>query len=331
MQLRRTALMRLVCPGLAAMILAAGAIAQDYPNRPVTVLVGFSAGSATDTAARAISQKLSERLKVPVIIDNKPGAGTLIAVNALRRSAADGYTLMLASGSTLAQIPGVQKDLSYSPLTDFTPVAPVLKMLGILAANPSFPANSLRELVDYARTNPGKISYGSSGIGSTNHLAMELLIARTDTQMVHIPYKGDNQVSSEMVAGRLDASFQTIAISMPFIKAGKLKALAVTSSTPVSLAPGLPTLSQGGVPGLEDLDPYSFAALVGPVGLDQNVVRKLNDAVNDVLKAPDLIARLGDFGFVAMPGSPEGLTRFMANELAKWKEIGRKVVLDPSK
>lgn len=312
---------------LGVLLGAQPARAQEYPARPVRLLVGFAPGSATDIAARAIAERLGELTKATYIVENKPSAGSLIAIQALKASEPDGYTLMLSAGSALVQNPGIRRDLPYDPIRDFTPVAHVFKLHGVLVVNPGLPAHNLAQLVEHLKKSPGKLSYGSSGMGMANHLGMELLMARTGTEMTHVPYKGDNQVAAEVVAGRLDVSIQTLSTAMPLVKAGKQRALAVLSTRPVSFAPGVPSLTEAGVAGLDALDPFTFVGLVGPAGMPAERVRRINDAVNESLKAPQLAARLGEMGFEPVTDTPEGFRRYMVQELAKWREIGTRLKL----
>ncbi|MBS0337134.1 MAG: tripartite tricarboxylate transporter substrate binding protein [Proteobacteria bacterium] len=299
--------------------------AQEYPSRPVRLLVGFAPGSATDIAARAIAERLSDQLKAPFIVENKPGAGSLIAIQALKSSQADGYSLMLSAGSALVQNPGIRRDLPYDPVRDFAPIAPVFKLHGVLVVNPGLPAHNIAQLVELLKKSPGKLSYGSSGIGMANHLGMELLLAKTGTEMTHVPYKGDNQVAADVVAGRLDVAIETLSTAMPLIQSGKQRALAVLSTRAVPMAAGLPTLGDAAIPGLEALEPFTFVGLVGPAGMSADRIKKINEAVNESLKSPQLASRLAGMGFEPMADSPEGFGSYMGLELAKWREIGSRL------
>lgn len=307
-----------------ALAFANTALAQQYPNKPITVLVGFSAGGATDGVARVITSRLSEKLKVPVLVENRPGAGQLLAIQALKGAAADGYTLYLGSGSSLAQNPGVQKNLPFQPLRDFTLVALAGSGPGVLAVSNGVPVSNLKEFIEYAKRNPGKLNYGSSGIGSANHLHMEYFMARTGIEMMHIPYKADSAVGVELAEGRVDASISTLQVIMPLVQAGKVKPLAVMSVKPLPFAPGVPSLSEAGVQGLDGLDPYTFYGFVGPIGLPKSIVNRLNEAINETINSPDIGARMRDALRVEpVTDTPDGFRHFLEKELAKWTELGK--------
>jgi tripartite-type tricarboxylate transporter receptor subunit TctC len=317
-------LIRIAAAVFSALVLSNIAAAQPYPSKPITVLVGFSAGGATDGVARLISTRLSEKLKVPVLVENRPGAGQLLAIQALKSAAPDGYTLYLGSGSSLAQNPGVQKNLPFRPLRDFTLVALAGSGPGVMAVSNTLPVSNLKEFIDYAKKNPGKLNYGSSGIGSANHLHMEYFMARTGIEMMHIPYKADSAVGAELAAGRVHVSISTMQVIMPLVQAGRVKPLAVTSVKPIPFAPGVPSLAEAGVPGLDGLDPYTFYGFVGPAGLPRPIVNRLNEAINEAINSPDIAARMRDALRVEpTPDTPDGFRRFLENELAKWTELGK--------
>lgn len=308
---------------------ATSSFAQEFPSRQVTLLVGFVAGSATDSVARLVTQYLGEKFKTPILVDNKPGAGALIAVQVLKKSAPDGYTLMLGTGGTLVQNPGVQKNISYDPVADFVPVVAVGKAGGILAVRNSLAVSNVKELVEYLKKNPGKATYGSAGVAAAGHLNGEYFVHHTGTSMVHVPYKGANQVAVDLIAGRLDFVITNVSSVLPFVLNGKVKALAVTSQTRLRTAPDIPTLAETGFPGLEGLDPFTFYGIVGPVGMPSAAVARVNQASNEMLKNPEFLAKLASLDFDAVaPNSPADFGRFLASQLAVWRELGSRIKID---
>lgn len=323
--MRRGCLAWALLGALAAM--PASVSAEEYPARPVRIIVGFAPGSATDLAARAIAEQLGRATSARFVVENRPGAGSIPAIQALKGSPADGYTLMLSAGSALVQNPGVRSDLPYDPLTDLTPIARVFKLHGVLVANPNLPVNNLAELIEYARKNPNSLNYGSSGVGMANHLGMEVLLGKTGAKMTHVPYKGDNQVALDLVAGRVDVAMQTLSTAMPLIAAGKQRPLAVLSMKRVALAPALPGLSETGVEGLELLDPFTFVGLVGPAGMPEDRVQKISRWVQEGLRDSSLTAKLNEMGYEPSPMESAEFRRYIALELQRWKAMGKSLRL----
>ncbi len=316
----------------AALSLAAAGLnsrAQALPGT-IRIVVGFAAGGATDNVIRTLSGEMSAALDGrAVIVDNKPGGNQIAAIQALRAAPPDGSTLFLGTGSSLAQNPGVQKGLPYSPEADFTPIAMIGTSPGAFMVRTSLPVKNLRELIDYARKNPGKLNYGSSGVGSANQLSMEAFLLATDTKMVHVPMKADSAVMLEMQAERIDVSISTMQVAQAALPTGRVRMLALTSVEPLPFAPGVPTLKEANVPGLEGLDPFTFYGLVGPKGMSPETVRALNRAVNQALSKPENRQRLEE-GLRVHPvsGTTEQFQAYMKKELNKWTEIGKRVKLD---
>jgi tripartite-type tricarboxylate transporter receptor subunit TctC len=307
------------------------AIAQDYPSKPISVLLGFGAGGSTDTLARLLGQQLSERFNTPVIVENKPGGNQTIAIQTLLSRPADGYTLYVGSGSSLVQYPALRKDLPYHPLEDFALVSLLALQPGVLSIGPTAPWRTVAELVAYAKANPGKLNYGSQGIGSASHLAMEYFMARTGTVLTHIPLKSDADIANELAAGRLDVSFMTTLTAVPLAKAGRLKILVTTSRRPLPSMPELPSLADAGVAGLEGLDPLTFYSIVARHGTPPAIVATLNRAIVEIVNSPDFTAKLRDnLRIEPMTDSPESFREFLKAETAKWTEISSRVKLDPN-
>jgi tripartite-type tricarboxylate transporter receptor subunit TctC len=312
---------------VAAAIPAFSALAADaYPSRPIKIVVGFAAGSASDSFVRIFAQKFSEVLGAPVIVDNKPGAAQITAINALRNSPADGYTLYLSSGSSMAQGPGLRHDLPYDPLRDFAMISYLADLPGAVVVSPLLPVKNIAELIAYAKANPGKLNFGSSGVGSAGHLAGELFMNRTGTKMLHIPYKADTEAAKELMAGTLQVAFTTLRTAAPLHASGKVRALAVNDSRRHSQLPGVPPVTD--TPALKDMVPYSWYALVGPSRLPQDIVRKLGEASAKVSAMPDYVAAQETAGASPRASTPAQLRATTEKELAKWREVGKTVKID---
>ncbi|MES2480662.1 MAG: tripartite tricarboxylate transporter substrate binding protein [Pseudomonadota bacterium] len=319
---------RAICATALALGAALGAFAQDYPSRPVKLIVGFGAGGATDAIARLYGQKMSELLKQPFIIENRPGAGQLTAIRTLQSAQPDGYTLYLGTGSSLAQGPGMRKDLPYDPLKDFNLVALVATTPGVIIVPAVMPVRTVAELLAYSAAHPGKINYGSAGHGTASHLQVEYFQSLTQTKWTHVPYKSDADVVREIGEDRIQFSISTTQQSMPLIKAGKLRALAVTTSQPLSYMPGVATLRETGVKGLESIEPYTFYGLVAPNGTPAAVVSRLNEAVNQISGMPEIKSRMTESLFAEPATStPASFRTFMEKEVAKWTQVGKTVKL----
>jgi tripartite-type tricarboxylate transporter receptor subunit TctC len=319
--------------GIAIYLMAGvpAAIAQDYPSKPISVLLGFGAGGSTDTLARLLGQQLSERFNTPVIVENKPGGNQTIAIQTLLSRPADGYTLYVGSGSSLVQYPALRKDLPYRPLEDFALVSLLALQPGVLSIGPTAPWRTVAELVAYAKANPGKLNYGSQGVGSASHLAMEYFMARTGTELTHIPLKSDADIGNELAAGRLDVSFMTTLTAVPLAKAGRLKILVTTSRRPLPSMPDVPSLADAGVAGLEGLDPLTFYSIVARHGTPPAIVATLNRAIVEIVNSPDFTAKLrNNLRIEPMTDTPESFREFLKAETAKWTEISSRVKLDPN-
>jgi tripartite-type tricarboxylate transporter receptor subunit TctC len=307
----------LLLAAAALLPLAAFAQAGDYPNRPVKVLVAFTAGGTTDILARAVSQKLSERLKQPFVVENKPGAGGNLGTEMAARSAPDGYTLIVNSVGPMAVNPTLYKKLNINPLTDLVPVVQIADVPNVLVVHPSLPAKSIEEFVAYAKANPGKLNYASTGIGTSSHLSGFMLSQRTGADTTHIPYKGAEALK-DLLAGRVQFMFATIPSVIQHIHAGNLSAIAVTSANPSRSLPGVPTVAEKGFPGFEAGSWFGFFA---PKGTPDNVIAELNKAVNEVL--PGLEAQMVREGADPVGGSPRQFGLFVQREFEKWKGIVR--------
>ena len=311
---------------LTGLFVAASAQAA-YPDKPVTIIVPFPPGGSTDTLARMMTPKMSEKLGQPVVVENKPGATGAIGATQVKRSAPDGYTLLCASIGVWAVNPFLQKNLAYDPAKDFDLMTVAVRAPNVLVVNPSVPAKDVKELIAYLKQKPNKVTFASSGAGSSDHLSIALFWMTTGTNGIHVPYKGGGPAIADLVAGHAEASFQNLNVMTGHIKAGKLKALAVTGEKRSPLLPDVPTLEELGY---KDMVVYSWQALGAPKGLPNEVRTAVQGAMMAALKDPDVAKKLTDPGFEVVASSPEEFAKFLQLELAKWKtviEVG-KITLD---
>ncbi|HSW15955.1 MAG TPA: tripartite tricarboxylate transporter substrate binding protein [Ramlibacter sp.] len=312
----------------AAALLALPAFAQTFPSRPIKILVAFGPGGTADTISRVYGQKMSELLNTPVIIENRPGANQITAIRALMASPPDGYTLYAATGSSLIQNPALRQGLPYDPLKDFTLIGMAATNPGVIFVSPALPIHNIKELVAYGKANPGKLNYGSAGLGTAGHLAAEALMSATGLKMTHIPYKADADVIRETMAGNIHVGIFTTLNTVQAVKAGQVRAIAVTTEKRLPYLPEVEALPEAGMKNLTALDPHTFISFVGPAGMPAAVVTKLNDAINKVSASPDVADRVRNT-FNAEPGSltPAGFRQFVEAQLAIWREIGKTVKL----
>ncbi len=301
--------------GLAA--LAAPAAAQSYPDRPVTLVVGFAAGGSTDIIARLVAQRLGEATGQQFIVENRPGGGGRVAYQAVSRAAPDGYTLVLATiGMSIHQ--GLYSDLPYDAVKNFTHITPVAETPNILVVNPGFPAKTVAELIAAEKKDPGKLNFASSGIGTSLHLTGELFNMMAGVKMMHIAYKGSGPALTDLLGGQVPIMFDNLTTSLPYVQSGKLRALAVTSTTRVPSLPDVPTLAEAGVPGF---DSTAWYGLMGPAGLPAPVVAKLNAEMAKVAGNPEVKKRLAELGTFPLHTSPSEFTQFVAKDVEKWKGV----------
>ena len=307
----------LLTGGVWAQAPAAGAGQADYPNKPVRVVVAFTAGGTTDILARAVSQKLTDRYRQNFLIDNKPGGGGNIGTELAARAAPDGYTLIVNSVGPMAVNPSLFKKLNINPLTDLVPVVQIADVPNVLVVHPSQPVKTLDEFIAYAKANPGKLNYGSTGVGTSSHLSGFMLSKRVGAETTHVPYKGADALN-DLLAGRLQFMFATIPSVIQHIQAGKLRAIAVTSVKRSRSMPEVPTVAEKGFPGFEAGSWFGFFA---PKGTPEPVIASLNKAVNDVL--PALEAQMVREGADPVGGTPAQFGQFVQKEYEKWKVIVR--------
>ena len=289
-----------------------------YPNRPVKVIVAFPPGQATDQAARAIAQKLSENLGQQFFVENRPGAASIIGSEAAAKSPNDGYTLFMGSSGSLAVNPGMYAKLPYDPIKDFTPISLGLKVPFFLVVHPSISAGTVKELVTYLKANPGKINFGSAGIGASNHLAAELFKSVTGVAMVHVPYKGSPPAVTDLFSGQIGLMFETGPLIMPHVKSGRLKVLAVGSARRSLAAPELVTIAESGYPGFETV---GWAGLLAPTGTPKEIVTKLNAEIVRILSQTEVTGRFVTLGAELVSSSPEEFGAYIKSETAKWGKV----------
>ena len=303
--------------GAAAMpALARVARAQAYPTRPVRILVGYSAGGGVDIVARLISQWLSERLGQSFVVENRPGAATNIATEAVVRAPADGYTLLLADAAAAINATLYDK-LNFNFVRDIAPVAGIIRVANVMEVNPSFPAKTVPEFIGYAKANPGRINFASGGNGAPPHVSGELFKMLTGVNIVHIPYRGLAPALTDLIGGQVQVMFGTMPPSIEYIRSGKLRALAVTTDVRSAALPDIPTVGEF-VPGFEASTWYG---VVAPKHTPADVVEKLNREINGGLADPKLKARLGDFGGTLLVGSPLWFGELIAEETEKWAKV----------
>lgn len=306
---------------MLAVLLSCGHASAQYPERNVTVIVPFPAGGASDTTARLVAGKISERLNKTFIVENRAGANGALGATALKQSAPDGYTLLVGSIGVFAINPALIKDLKYDPLKDFDLLSVVVRTPNVLVVNPNIPAKTVAELISYLRANPGKITFASSGIGSSDHLTAALFWQKTDTTGLHVPYRGGGPAINDLIAGHANASFQNLGSIAQQVKAGTLRALAVTSDKRNETLPDVPTMAEAGV---KDLEVYSWQAAAAPKGLPPAVKAQLEKEFAEGAKAPDVKARFEAVGFEVVATSGDQFTSFLKSEIDRWKDVIQK-------
>ena len=305
------------CVSIAAALWSSAAWAQTYPAKPIRMVVHFPAGGPTDLVARTIGQKFTEAWGQQVVIDNRPGAGGVVGVEAVVRAPPDGYTLLFATGGSMSIAPALIAKLPYNVFTDLAPIGLVVINPQILVLHPSVPANSVRELVKLAKAKPGQINYASVGPGSPNHLGVEMLKFMTGIDLVHIPYKGTAPAVTDVLAGHVSLMFNSMPSVLQHVKSGRLKGIAVGSAKRSPAAPNIPTVAESGVPGFEYVTWYGLFA---PAATPKDLITKLNSELVRALNDKDVAQRLEREGAEPAPGTPEQLAKYMRSEHEQWKK-----------
>lgn len=319
----RKSLLLLLSSCLIAPVLMAGAQAQTYPDHPIRLVIPFPPGGGTDIAARLVGEKLGAALGQAVVPENKPGANGVIASELVARAAPDGYTLLVATGSSHAFAPALGVKLPFDPVKDFVPVALIGLFPTVLVVNPAVPARTMREFVDYARKNPGRVNYGSAGNGSTNHFLGELIKQVAGIDMVHVPYKGSGPASQDLLAGQIQAMVDSVAAAKGNIEAGKLRALGVTTPQRVGQLPDVPSLKEAGY----DIEYAGWVVIMAPAGTPQPVVNRLHAAIAAVMADPAVVDRYNRQGIVIQPMAPSDLAAFLRSDKERWAAVAAKARL----
>ncbi|MGY3618804.1 Bug family tripartite tricarboxylate transporter substrate binding protein [Bradyrhizobium sp. USDA 10063] len=318
-----------LCAAIAALAVGAAfwpAQAQDYPNRPITLVIPFAPGGSTSIVGRGIAEKMSELLGEKIVIDNRPGAGGTVGTKAVAKSDPDGYTLVLGYTGTLAIGPSLYKKAGYDPRKDFAPIGMIGNAPNSLVVHPSFPAKSVAELIAYARQNPGKVSFGSAGAGTASHITGEYFARSAGISLVHIPYKGTGPALVDLIGGHIPMAFAPIPASHANVSAGTLRALAVTSLARSGLLPEVPTIAEAGVPGFDASLYYGLAA---PAGTPRPIIDKLNKVLRDALASDEVKRQLGSDGTEITPGSPEDYADFIDKDEKKWAQLVKASGVEP--
>jgi tripartite-type tricarboxylate transporter receptor subunit TctC len=306
--------LRMLAVAVVALALAGAAGAQSFPSKPIRLISPYAAGGANDIVCRVIAEKLSELMGQTVLVDNKPGAGSMVGSNILVKAPADGYTIMMADIAHGAN-PALRKMMPYDTLKDFAPVVLVAELPTVLLVNPSVPASSIAELVAYAKRNPGKLNYSSSGFGSTNHLAAEVFKDELGLDIVHVPYQGGGEAMNALLGGQVQMLFITLPASLPHIKAGKVRALALTGAKRMDSLPDVPTVAETVLPGF---DINLWIGVVAPAGTPPAVIDRLNADFNKVLAMPAVKERITALGANIAGGTPAQFDAFIRKEVQRW-------------
>lgn len=304
--------------GLAGLIACIPGHAQNFPNKPVRVVVPFAAGGTSDIVTRILAQRMEEIWGQQMVVDNRPGAGGSIGSEIVAKSAADGYTLLMATVATHGINASLYRKIPYDPVADFSPVTLVASTPSVLMLHPSIPAASVRDLIALAKASPGQLNFGSSGNGSSHHLAGELFDSMAGVKMTHVPYKGTAAALVDLLGGRIQLTFDTLPSAMPYVKGGKLKPIAVTSAKRTRSLPDLPTIAESGVPGYEVT---SWYGLLAPAGTPPEVVKKLNADFVRAIRIPEVTDKMVEAGAEPVGNSPEQFAEFIRSELKKWAVV----------
>jgi len=313
-------MLRFISLGLFVVVFlsaAGGVFAQSYPTKPIKWIVGYSAGGATDITARTVGNKLAERLGQPVLVENRPGANSNIGTEAASRAAPDGYTLFSGTVSNTINY-SLFSNLPFDFLKDFDPVTQVASVVSTCVVHPSLPVKSVKELIELAKSKPGALNYGSSGIGGSPHLAAEMLKMMAGVDLVHVPYKGDSPCRTDLLAGRVQVSFLSIPSLVPHIKAGRLRLLAVNGPERTPIFPDVPTMQESGFPGFLVT---SWNGVVVPAGTPKEIISRLNSELEEILKMPEVRERLSTLGADPVGSTPEEFGAFIKAEIEKWAKV----------
>ncbi|MCR0983762.1 Bug family tripartite tricarboxylate transporter substrate binding protein [Roseomonas populi] len=287
--------------------------ADAYPSRPARIVVAFPAGGSVDILARLVGQELTRRLGQSFMVDNRSGAAGVVGTDYVTKAAPDGYTLLMAGAGPIVTSPALSNSMPFDPVQDLVPITLVALQPGMLIVRPALPVKSVEELIAYAKANPGRLTYGSAGIGASQHLGGEAFALRAGVQMVHVPYRGGAPALNDLIAGQIDLMFETIPTALQAVRGGQVRALAVTTLSRSPAMPDLPSVAEAGLPGFES---RSWLGLLGPRGLPDEIVATLDRHVREIAEMPEVKARLIDLGLEVVPSTPASFRSFLARELA---------------
>ena len=303
---------------LAALLFAVPAVAQNFPSKPMRIVVPFTPAGAVDIATRAVANEMTKSLGQPVAVENKPGAGGNLGVLDVARSAPDGYSMVMSTSGIQAINPALYAKMPLDPNKELAPVAPIVSLANVLVVHPSVPARSVKEVIALARKDPGKWTYASSGNGTSIHMSGAMFTQMTQTDILHIPYKGSAPAVTDLLAGQTNMMFDNIPSSLPHIKSGKLIAIATTGAKRDPALPDLPTVAEAGVPGYES---GVWFGIMVPAATPKDIIAKLNAAAVQATKSPEFTKRMTDLGYNIIPGTPEDMAKMLDTELKRWGPI----------
>jgi tripartite-type tricarboxylate transporter receptor subunit TctC len=308
----------LVAAALAAVLAAGGAAAQDYPNRPIRLVVAFAAGGTTDFVARQLAEKAKASLGQNIVVENKPGANGAIGAEFVAKSEPDGYTLFFSTAGALAINPSMRSDLPYDPIKDFAPIVPIARNTVLFAVNPTLGVATAQEMIARAKEKPGTITVAITGVGAISHLAIEMLQVAAGIKLQYVPYRGAGQAVADFIGGQLNAMSAEVPVLMPQIKAGKAKILAVSAQNRSDVLPEVPTFAELGYP---DVIADNWSGVLAPPKTPPAIVARLNQAFNAVVRDPEVRRRFADNGVSTIGGTPEDLTELIKSETARWRKV----------
>jgi tripartite-type tricarboxylate transporter receptor subunit TctC len=312
---------------IAVGVALGGARCEDYPSRPVTLVVPYAPGGGTDVLARMLAQELRDRLKQPFVVENRPGAATQTAAAAVAKTPPDGYTLLMSSSTTMATNVSIYKSLPYDPINDFAPIALVGSAYFLLVANPSVPARTLPELIAYIKSQPpGSLSYGTSGAGTPHHLFMELFMKMTGTKMQQVPYRGSAPALTDVISGVIPMMIVDLTPALPLITDGRIRAFGVTAASRVKTAPDISTIAEAGLPGYAA---QGWFGIVARVGTPKPIIDTLNSVLTTYLKRPDVQDRLYNIGIQPLTSTPEEFEKFIPQDIKKWAQVAKDAGIQP--
>lgn len=321
-----SAAIRTICCACVAALMAGAAAAQQFPSRPIKIVLGFGAGGGADAIARLYAAKLQEVLNNPVVVENKPSAYELVAGQTVAAAAPDGHTLWLVTTGGAVQAP-LLRSMPYDPVKHFTQIGVIAEADSVLAVRKDFPVKTVDELIGYARANPYKINFGSAGTGAPSHLLVEYIQSLTNTKMTHVPYKSAGDVVRELTAGTIDFAVAVPASAGPLVKEGRIHAIALNGPRRLEAMPQIPTLDEGSIAELKNMSVYAFYAIMGPAGMAPDTTKLLNEALNKVSSMPDVRQKAEATFFRATTGTPADLRERIEKETRTWSEVARKIKL----